>query len=170
MAGSVLPGERIREETHVSQFLRLDSYIWQRTVALPLLLATLIWAGSAPSHATSDNLADLVENLLPTVVNIATTQTVESNRGEEFEEFFRQNLGDRRRQRRLAMINVTYRAYVTMRFGPLKFRLSHCLNPTSLSFHQVVSYGPQSPLLQGPGLFSTAFPPCERKIAQIWSG
>jgi serine protease Do len=97
MAGSILPGERIREGTHVSQILRLDSHIchichiWRWTVALPLLLATLIWAGSAHARAAPDSFADLVEKLLPAVVNISTTQVVESSGGsEEFEEFFRE--------------------------------------------------------------------------------
>jgi S1-C subfamily serine protease len=79
MAASVVPGEWIREETHVSQILRLDSHIWRWTVALPLLLATLVWAGSAHARAASDSFADLVEKLLPVVVNISTTQVVESS-------------------------------------------------------------------------------------------
>jgi S1-C subfamily serine protease len=78
MAGSVVPGERIREGTHVSQILRLDSHIWRWTIALPLLLATVIWAGSAHARAAPDSFADLVEKLLPVVVNISTTQVVES--------------------------------------------------------------------------------------------
>jgi serine protease Do len=91
MAGSVGPGERIREGTHVSQILRLDSHIWRWTVTLPLLLATLIWAGSAHARAVPDSFADLAEKLLPVVVNISTTQVVESTGGsEEFEEFFRE--------------------------------------------------------------------------------
>ena len=83
MAGSVLPGERICEETHVSQVLRLDSHIWRWTVALPLLLATVIWAGSARADAAPDNLADLVDKLLPVVVHISTYQVVESTGGSE---------------------------------------------------------------------------------------
>jgi serine protease Do len=75
----------------VSQILRLDSHIWRWTIALPLLLATVIWAGSAHARAAPDSFADLVEKLLPVVVNISTTQVVESTGGsEEFEEFFRE--------------------------------------------------------------------------------
>ena len=82
---------RIHEDTHVSQILRLDNHIWRWTVALPLLLATLIWAGSAHARAAPDSFADLVEKLLPAVVNISTTQVVESSGGsQEFEEFFRE--------------------------------------------------------------------------------
>jgi len=82
---------RIREETHVSQIRRFDPHIWRWTVALPLLLATLIWAGSAHARAAPDSFADLVDKLLPSVVNISTTQVVESTGGsEEFEEFFRE--------------------------------------------------------------------------------
>ena len=41
----------------------------------------------------------------------------------------RQNFRDRARQRRLAMIHVTYRADVHVRLRPLKFRLGHRLSP-----------------------------------------
>ena len=34
-------------------------------------------------------------------------------------------LGDRRRQRRLTMINMTNRTYIHMRLGPLKLLLRH---------------------------------------------
>lgn len=75
----------------MSQILRLDTHIWRWTVALPLLLATLIWAGSAHARAAPESFADLVEKLLPSVVNISTTQVVESPGGsQEFEEFFRE--------------------------------------------------------------------------------
>ncbi len=41
----------------------------------------------------------------------------------------RQHLGDRRRQRRLAVVDVTDRPDVDVRLGPLKFRLRHrCLS------------------------------------------
>jgi hypothetical protein len=36
-----------------------------------------------------------------------------------------QYLGDRRRQRRLAMVNVTNRPYVAVRLCPLKFFFRH---------------------------------------------
>ena len=39
----------------------------------------------------------------------------------------RQNLGDRRRQRRLAMIHMTNRADVAMRLVPFKFCFAHNL-------------------------------------------
>src|SRR5215469_6642523 len=39
----------------------------------------------------------------------------------------RQNLGDRRRQRRLAMIDVTDRPNIAVRLRPLKLRLRHSL-------------------------------------------
>ena len=39
--------------------------------------------------------------------------------------FFRQDLGDRRRQRRLAVIDVTDRADIAMRLGALEFFLGH---------------------------------------------
>ena len=41
----------------------------------------------------------------------------------------RQHLRDRRRERRLAVVDVTNRAYVHVRLVPLKFRLRHGLYP-----------------------------------------
>jgi serine protease Do len=80
----------------VSQILRLDSHIWRWTVALPLLLATLIWAGSAHARAAPDSFADLVDTLLPVVVSISTTQVVESTGGAEI--FKRRGMAPQRRQ------------------------------------------------------------------------
>ncbi|HSR71213.1 MAG TPA: DegQ family serine endoprotease [Kiloniellales bacterium] len=56
------------------------------------LLAILAVVAAAPVQAQSrgapDSFADLAERLLPTVVNIATSQKIETPRGEDFEEFF----------------------------------------------------------------------------------
>src|SRR5437764_11058914 len=41
----------------------------------------------------------------------------------------RQNLGDRRRQRRLAMVDVTDRPDVAMRLGPREFGFTHRSSP-----------------------------------------
>jgi len=60
-------------------------------IAAPLLLAVLALSSVAQARGAPDSFADLVDKLLPTVVNISTTQTVEQGRGtEEFEEFFRE--------------------------------------------------------------------------------
>ena len=45
---------------------------------------------TAQARGAPDSFADLVEDLLPAVVNIATTQMVDTRRGEEFEEFFKE--------------------------------------------------------------------------------
>jgi serine protease Do len=59
--------------------------------AAPLLLAVVALCSVAQARTPPDSFADLVEELLPTVVNISTTQAVEHGRGtEEFEEFFRE--------------------------------------------------------------------------------
>jgi serine protease Do len=72
---------------------------------VPLLIvaaATISW-GSAVARPAPDSFADIAEKLLPSVVNISTTQTLKSDRGREragpeipqfppgspFEEFFR---------------------------------------------------------------------------------
>ncbi len=65
--------------------------IRSRLAALPLVLAALLWTAAAEARGAPDSFADLAEALLPVVVNISTTQVVESSGGsEEFEEFFRE--------------------------------------------------------------------------------
>ena len=60
-------------------------------IAVPVFLAAVAFAVAAQARNAPDSFADLAERLLPVVVNIATTQTVERGRGpEEFEEFFRE--------------------------------------------------------------------------------
>lgn len=60
-------------------------------VFAPLFLAIVLWAAAAQSRSAPDSFADLAEQLLPTVVNISTSQTVERRPGaEEFEEFFKE--------------------------------------------------------------------------------
>ncbi len=57
---------------------------------LSFLIALFAWSLAAHARAAPESFADLAERLLPTVVNIATTQVVENRRGEEFEEFFKE--------------------------------------------------------------------------------
>jgi len=57
---------------------------------LSFALVLVAWSFAAQARSAPNSFADLAERLLPSVVNIATTQTVESNRGEEFEEFFKE--------------------------------------------------------------------------------
>ena len=64
-------------------------------IALPLLLGALMLASAVQARTAPDSFADLVKDLLPTVVNISTTQKVaqkqpEGQGTEEFEEFFRE--------------------------------------------------------------------------------
>jgi serine protease Do len=72
-------------------------------MALPVVALAAIFACPAAARPTPDSFADLAEKLLPSVVNISTTQTLKSGRGREqagpeipqfppgspFEEFFR---------------------------------------------------------------------------------
>lgn len=53
-------------------------------------VAALAVAVPVQARPAPESFADLAEELLPTVVNIATTQTVETRRSEEFEEFFKE--------------------------------------------------------------------------------
>ena len=60
-------------------------------LAATLGLAVFISSGLAQARPAPDSFADLVEDLLPVVVNISTSQVVERGAGsEEFEEFFRE--------------------------------------------------------------------------------
>ncbi len=77
--------------TQVTIALRRNALLARWLIALPLLLAALMLASAAQARTAPESFADLVDTLLPTVVNISTTQTVERGQGsEEFEEFFRE--------------------------------------------------------------------------------
>ena len=54
-----------------------------------VLVAVLAWAGPAAARSAPESFADLAEQLLPAVVNISTTQSVEAGESKEFEEFFK---------------------------------------------------------------------------------
>ena len=72
----------------------------ERTLAMLITTVVISWAGSGTALAKTapESFADLAEKLLPSVVNISTTQTVEGRErpimpqlppGSPFEEFFR---------------------------------------------------------------------------------
>ena len=88
----------------MTDVLRLNHPAWRWATVLPLLLAAFVWATAAQARSAPDSFADLVETLLPSVVNISTSQMVESTEGsEEFEEFFREffeRRGERPQRRR----------------------------------------------------------------------
>ena len=55
---------------------------WGRTLGVvPAVLLVLAWTGVAHGRASPESFADLVETLLPTVVNISTSQTVKGPEG-----------------------------------------------------------------------------------------
>lgn len=71
--------------------LRQEAQWLRWMLMVPLMAALLVWAIAAQARTPPDSFADLVEDLLPVVVNISTTQNVERGAGsEEFEEFFRE--------------------------------------------------------------------------------
>jgi len=53
-------------------------------------LLALLWSAAAQARSAPESFADMVENLLPTVVNIQTRQTIEGGQAEQFEEFFKE--------------------------------------------------------------------------------
>src|SRR3546814_15046921 len=57
-----------------------------------LALALQLLAGASPvqARAAPESFADMVETLLPVVVNIQTQQLMEGGQAEQFEEFFKE--------------------------------------------------------------------------------
>ncbi|MDD9876164.1 MAG: DegQ family serine endoprotease [Magnetovibrio sp.] len=74
---------------------------WGRASGVAVALVLVVWAGAADAKSAPESFADLAEKLLPSVVNISTTQTVEAGTGtgpqfpqlppgSPFEEFFKE--------------------------------------------------------------------------------
>jgi serine protease Do len=80
-AASAVPAPR--DHPHAHRFSAIAS-------AALILLMAMAALGTAHARSAPESFADLAERLLPTVVNIATTQVVEGQRSEEFEEFFKE--------------------------------------------------------------------------------
>ncbi|MGF1629715.1 MAG: Do family serine endopeptidase [Kiloniellaceae bacterium] len=64
--------------------------LWLALAALVTALLALAWASAAQARSAPETFADMVEKLLPTVVNIQTRQTIEGGQAEQFEEFFKE--------------------------------------------------------------------------------
>ncbi len=58
--------------------------------ALFTALLILAWSSAVQARSAPDSFADLAERLLPTVVNIQTSQMIEGGQAEQFEEFFKE--------------------------------------------------------------------------------
>ncbi|MFQ5468047.1 MAG: trypsin-like peptidase domain-containing protein, partial [Kiloniellaceae bacterium] len=61
---------------------------------MAIVFAAALLAATAPAQARSapGSFADLAEKLLPTVVNVATSQVVETRRSKEFQQLFKEFL------------------------------------------------------------------------------
>jgi serine protease Do len=57
---------------------------------LATAVIVLAWSSAAQARPAPDSFADMVEKLLPTVVNIQTSQTIDGGQAEQFEEFFKE--------------------------------------------------------------------------------
>ncbi len=53
-------------------------------------LLALLWSSAVQARSAPESFADLAEILLPTVVNIQTSQMIEGGQAEQFEEFFKE--------------------------------------------------------------------------------
>jgi serine protease Do len=72
---------------------------WRWLLLLPVLAALLLWAAAAHARSAPESFADLAEQLLPSVVNISSTQTVEDGvPDEELDEFFKDFFDRQRRE------------------------------------------------------------------------
>jgi serine protease Do len=72
---------------------------WCWLLLLPVLAALLLWGAAAQARSAPESFADLAEQLLPSVVNISSTQTVEDGvPEEELDEFFKDFFDRQRRE------------------------------------------------------------------------
>jgi serine protease Do len=71
-----------------SRWLPLHWLLGAATLFTALLI--LAWSSAVQARSAPDSFADLAERLLPTVVNIQTSQTIEGGQAEQFEEFFKE--------------------------------------------------------------------------------
>jgi serine protease Do len=79
-----------RRRAAVAQARARDAFPARWLAAVVLFAILFFAAGLAQARSAPESFADLAERLLPTVVNIATTQTVESRGSDEMEEFFKE--------------------------------------------------------------------------------
>jgi len=77
-----------------------DGRAWRWLLVLPVLAALLLWAAAqAQARTAPESFADLADQLLPAVVNISSTQTVEDGvPDEELDEFFKDFFDRQRRE------------------------------------------------------------------------
>ena len=89
--------------TSVMIALRRNDSVYRWLYAFPLFLAALLMASIAHARAAPDSFADLVDTLLPTVVNISTSQKMPERRsegpGEDFFREFQERFGEQQRRR-----------------------------------------------------------------------
>ncbi|WP_193367760.1 DegQ family serine endoprotease [Pelagibius marinus] len=71
-----------------SRWLPLQGLLGAAALFTALLI--LAWSSAVQARSAPDTFADLAERLLPTVVNIQTSQTIEGGQAEQFEEFFKE--------------------------------------------------------------------------------
>src|SRR3546814_10173332 len=67
-----------------------SSDVCSSDLLLALALQALFGASPAQALPAPESFADLVEGLLPAVVNIQTQQSIEGGQAEQFEEFFKE--------------------------------------------------------------------------------
>ena len=93
------PASGVRAIAYPVSGMAADGRAW-RWLLLPALLAlALAWAGAAHARSAPDSFADLAEQLLPAVVNIASSQQVQDSTGDQdMDEFFKDFFDRQRRE------------------------------------------------------------------------
>jgi len=82
--------QTLRRRAPVARAAAHDALPARWLAALVFFAALLLASGLAQARSAPESFADLAERLLPTVVNIATTQTVEGRGSDEMEQFFKE--------------------------------------------------------------------------------
>src|SRR3546814_14181661 len=83
----------------ISVARRRDQAYWRWLLLLPVLAALLVWAAAAQARSAPESFADLAEMLLPAVVNLSSTQTVQEGvQADELDEFFKDFFDRHRRE------------------------------------------------------------------------
>jgi len=85
------PGSQRRRAVALAAVRRDHSVRWMLGAAVVVTtLLALAWSSAVQARSAPESFADLAERLLPTVVNIQTSQTIEGGQAEQFEEFFKE--------------------------------------------------------------------------------
>src|SRR3546814_7201362 len=109
-----------------------SSDVCSSDLLLALALQALVGASTAQARPAPESFADLVEGLLPAVVNIQTQQSIEGGQAEQFEEFFKEFFRSEEHTSELqSLMRISYAVFCLQ-----KKKIENSLLPTTLSILQ----------------------------------